>query len=186
VLTRLTRTCLAVRSKTKYSPGLAEASWPKRERAGSRSATSSKPHGIPTKVRGKKIESRFTCCCIKTSTPSNYCNRYAIRANARVLYSLVNLLFFATRVPVPTYLLDSQSELVPFTSCRRVLFPTFLVLKRPSSGHILSFGISTVQQRFSNFSLAQRPSSRPATLPTPLTAGSSWSTLQSRLVARLY
>ena len=29
---------------------------------------------------------------------------------------------------------------------------------------------STVQQKFSNFSLAQRPSSRPATLPTPLTA----------------
>ena len=125
MLTRLTGTCLAVRSKTKYSPGLAEASWPKRERAGSRSATSSKPHGIPTKVRGKKIESRCTCCCIKTSTPSNYCNRYAIRANARVLYSLVNLLFSATGVPVPTYLLDSQSKLVPFTRCRRVLFPTF-------------------------------------------------------------
>jgi hypothetical protein len=56
VLTKLTRPCFAVRSKTKYSPGLAEASWPKR--AVSRSATASKPHGIPTKVSGKKIESR--------------------------------------------------------------------------------------------------------------------------------
>ena len=58
VLTKLTRTCFVVRSKTKYSPGLAKASRPKRERAVSRSATASKPHGIPTKVRGKKMESR--------------------------------------------------------------------------------------------------------------------------------
>jgi hypothetical protein len=42
---------------TKYSPGLAEASWLKRERFPG-SATAAKPHGIATKVRGEKIEPR--------------------------------------------------------------------------------------------------------------------------------
>ena len=63
-----------------------------------------------------------------------------IRANARVLYSLVNLLFSATGVPVPTYLLDSQSELVPFTGCRRVFGQDLqkLFSKRPEPAR---FGI---------------------------------------------
>jgi len=43
------------------------------------------------------------------------------------------------------------------------------MLKRPSSGHILSFGIYS-SAKVQQLSLAQRPSSRPATLPTPLTA----------------
>jgi hypothetical protein len=44
--------------KNKIFARIGEASSPKRERAVSISATASKPHGIPTKVRGKKIESR--------------------------------------------------------------------------------------------------------------------------------
>jgi len=51
--------------------------------------------------------------------PHSVCHR----ANTRVLCSLVNSLFSATGVPIPTYLLDSQTELVRFTSCRRVFVP---------------------------------------------------------------
>src|SRR5258708_31944275 len=79
--------------------------------------------GFPRKSLVKRSNLVRHMWCINTLTPSNYCIRYAIRANAHVLCSLVNLLFSATGVPVPTYLLDSQSELVRFTSCRRVFVP---------------------------------------------------------------
>src|SRR6266481_4666928 len=76
--------------------------------------------GFPRKSVVKRLNLVRHMWCINTLTPSNCCIRYAIRANACVLCSLVNLLFSATGVPVPTYLLDSQPELVRFTSYRRV------------------------------------------------------------------